>query len=55
MREKCNVSLPTVLRSMATLEELNIVKEITGKERHKIFVYKEYLDILSQGTEPFKF
>lgn len=55
MREKCNVSLPTVLRSMVALEELNIVKEITGKGRHKIFVYKEYLDILSQGTEPFTF
>lgn len=55
IREKCNVSLPTVLRSMAALEELKIVKEITGKGRHKIFVYKEYLDILSQGTEPFTF
>ncbi len=55
IREKCNVSLPTVLRSMVALEKLNIVKEITGKGRHKIFVYKEYLDILSQGTEPFTF
>ena len=55
IRERCNVSLPTVLRSMVVLEELNIVKEITGKGRHKIFVYKEYLDILSQGTEPFTF
>src|SRR3990167_10253009 len=55
IRERCNVSLPTVLRSMVVLEELDIVKEITGKGRHKIFVYKEYLDILSQGTEPFTF
>lgn len=52
IKEECNVSLPTVLRTMATLEELGIVKEITGKERHKIFVYHQYLDILNQGTEP---
>ncbi|NCC53206.1 MAG: Fic family protein [Spartobacteria bacterium] len=51
-REACGVSLPTVLRSMAALEELGIVREITGKERHKVFVYTEYMDILSRGTEP---
>ena len=53
--EVCKVSLPTVLRSMNALEKMGIVKEITGKDRHKIFVYKEYMDILSQGTEPFRF
>ncbi len=52
IKDECNVSLPTVLRTMATLEELGIVKEVTGRERHKIFVYRRYLDILSQGTEP---
>ncbi len=52
LREACGVSLPTVLRNLATLETLDIVKEITGKERHKIFVYRDYLDLLSKGTEP---
>jgi len=52
IREACNISLPTVLRSMAVLEELEIVKEVTGRERHKVFVYNDYLDILSQGIEP---
>ena len=52
IKELCGVSLPTVLRSLRSLESLGIVKEVTGKDRHKIFVYKEYLDILNQGTEP---
>jgi len=52
LKEACDISLPTVLRNLATLEILGIVKEITGKERHKIFIYKEYLDLLNKGTEP---
>ena len=53
IKEACAVSLPTVLRSLRGLESMGIVKEVTGKDRHKIFVYEEYLDILNQGTEPF--
>lgn len=49
----CNISLPTVLRSFATLEELGIIKEITQKERNKIFAYSGYIEILNQGTEAF--
>lgn len=52
IREFCGVSLPTVLRCLRSLEFLGIVKEVTGKNRHKIFVYREYLDILNRGTEP---
>ena len=52
IKEACEISLPTVLRGLDTLEALGIVNEITGKERHKIFVYQKYLDILSKGTEP---
>lgn len=54
LRQACDISLPTVLRNLSTLESLGIVKEITGKERHKVFVYKEYLDLLSKGTEPIR-
>ncbi len=53
IKEKTGFSLHTVIRSLTVLEALGIVQETTGKERHKVFVYKEYLDILSAGTEPF--
>lgn len=46
------MSLPTALRNLALLEELGIVKETTGKGRNKVFVYQDYLGILSKGTEP---
>lgn len=52
IKEATLLSLPTVLRALAVLESLQIVREVTGKERHKIFVYKEYLELLSKGTEP---
>ena len=52
IRDKCELSLPTVLRSLRTLEAIGIAREITGKDRHKVFVYDRYIDILSQGTEP---
>jgi len=55
IKDTCDLSLPTVLRSLASLEKLGIIEEITGKERHKIFVYREYLDILSKGTEPLRY
>ena len=52
VKKACGLSLPTALRALSILEELGIVKELTGKERHKIFAYQAYLDILSTGTEP---
>ena len=32
--------------------KLGILREITGKQRHRLFVYDRYLAILNQGTEP---
>jgi Fic family protein len=55
LKKTCALALPTVIRSLNTLADLGIVKEITGKERHKIFVYTEYLEILNLGTEPLKY
>ena len=46
----CKITIPTVTKSIQYLEELEIVREITGKERNKIYAYKKYLDILSDGV-----
>lgn len=48
--EICKVSLPTANKSLHHLGGLGIVREITGKARNKIYVYKKYLDILNEGA-----
>jgi Fic family protein len=43
---------PTVRTALERLQQLNIVEEITGKRRDRTYVYKKYLAILEQGTDP---
>lgn len=45
------LSFPTASSSLDRLKTLAIVREITGKERHRIFAYDAYLEILNEGTE----
>jgi Fic family protein len=50
--KKIAVSAPTVAKSLQHLRQLGILREITGRERRRLFVYEPYLAILSEGTEP---
>ena len=52
IRDSCHLSLPTILGSFSALESLDIVQEITGRDRHKVFVYDQFLGLLQSGTEP---
>lgn len=47
-----SLSTPTVTAALQNLEKLGIVRETTGKQRGRIFVYDSYLKILEKGTEP---
>jgi Fic family protein len=47
-----NLTAPTVRKSVGHLMDLGLVRETTGKQRDRLFVYSGYLDILNQGTEP---
>jgi len=50
--ERTGLSAPTVNAALADLERLGVVEEITGKRRGRVFGYRRYLAILSEGTEP---
>lgn len=46
------LSPPTIRAAVRTLQELDIVNELTGQQRHRVFAYQDYLDILSEGAQP---
>ncbi|MEZ5357502.1 MAG: Fic family protein [Candidatus Zixiibacteriota bacterium] len=46
------LTIPTVTAAIKELEKLNIIEEVTGRKRNRIYRYAEYMDILSEGTEP---
>ena len=52
-KDICNflsLSKPTANNLLETLTELGILKLLEDKKRYKQYVYKEYVDILSEGT-----
>ncbi len=46
------LTVPTITTSIQHLEKLGIVKELTGRQRNRLFVYQQYMKILSEGTKP---
>lgn len=48
---RTQLSFPAAARALETLVNLDIVREITGQRRNRIFAYQKYLDILNEGTE----
>jgi Fic family protein len=50
--KKVGVSFPTVSAAVDHLQRLGILEEITNRRRSRLFVYRKYLDILSEGTTP---
>lgn len=50
--ERTGLSAPTVNAALADLERLGVVEEVTGRRRGRVFGYRRYLAILSEGTDP---
>jgi len=49
--KRSGLTFPSASKAIENLIRVGIVQEITGKQRDRIFVYKQYLSILSEGTE----
>jgi Fic family protein len=45
-------TFPTASSALANLESLGLIKEISGKQRGRIYAYQAYLNILNEGAEP---
>lgn len=52
--EQIGVTFPTVAVAVEHLQQLGILREITGKQRGRLYTYGRYLDILNEGTEPLR-
>jgi Fic family protein len=46
------LSQPTITSAIGHLQTLGIVRETTGRQRGKVFVYGAFVDLLSEGTDP---
>ncbi|MDE2570923.1 MAG: Fic family protein [bacterium] len=49
---RLGLSAPTVRSAVDHLRSLGILHEMTGRKRDRLFVYRAYLDVLDEGTEP---
>jgi hypothetical protein len=49
--EQLSLSAPTVAKALQHMVKLGMVRETTGKQRHRLFTYHRYLEILNRGTE----
>lgn len=51
LTRRTKLSAPTVGKALEGLGRLGIVRETTGRQRNRVFVYGRYLDLLNRGTE----
>lgn len=48
-KTELRLTVPTITSALKNLENLGMVKEVTGRSRDRLFVYGEYLNILNEG------
>lgn len=49
--KKTAISPATANKCLGHLERLGIVRELTTQKRNRLFSYRGYVEIMSQGTE----
>ncbi|MBM3894636.1 Fic family protein [Candidatus Dependentiae bacterium] len=52
--DQLQLTPPTLRVAIEHLKKLGILHEITGKKRDQVYVYRQYLGLLSVGTEPLR-
>jgi Fic family protein len=52
VQRELELTFPTAAATLTGLEKLGIVKELTGQKRNRLYAYREYVELLNEGTEP---
>lgn len=50
-RTALGLTHPAISKSLRKMEEMSIVRELTGRQRNRLYVYDAYLNALTQGME----
>ena len=53
LARELGMTAPTARDALNRMVMLGILEEKTKKQRDKIYIYRKYLDVLDEGTEPF--
>ena len=46
------ITRPTINAVFQKMQELGVLKETTGRQRDRLYVYDAYVQLLNEGTEP---
>lgn len=46
------LSKPTIARGLDAMQRNGMIREVTGKQRYKVYAYQAYMDILNEGAQP---
>jgi len=50
--KRLGLSEPAVYAAVARLERAGVLREVTGRQRGRLYAYDAYLEVLNEGTEP---
>jgi Fic family protein len=51
--KELKMTAPTARSALNHLTSIGVLEEVSGKKRDKVYIYRQYLDILEEGAEPF--
>ncbi|WP_375326627.1 Fic family protein [Candidatus Tisiphia endosymbiont of Nemotelus uliginosus] len=54
LARELRMTAPTARSALNHMASIGVIEEMSGKKRDKVYVYRKYLDILGDGTEPFR-
>jgi Fic family protein len=50
LSKRTGLSVPAVHKTLRALEELGLIREVTGRRRNRVYSYTAYLGVLAEGT-----